>query len=64
MLTVTVVCRRRRCGEEYAERRGSQGHRHSYELSVTFPQFENFDAKGVNIGWRLATRLDIVLRPK
>jgi Carboxypeptidase regulatory-like domain len=36
----------------------------SYELSVTFPQFQNFDVKGVNIGWKLATRLDIVLRPK
>ena len=36
----------------------------SYELSVTFPRFQNFDVKGVNIGWKLATRLDIVLRPK
>jgi hypothetical protein len=36
----------------------------SYELSVTFSQFQNFDVKGVNIGWKLATRLDIVLRPK
>ena len=36
----------------------------SYELSVAQPQFENFDVKGVNIGWKLATRLDIVLRPK
>jgi hypothetical protein len=36
----------------------------SYELSVTFPQFQNFDVKVVNIGWKLATRLDIVLRPK
>src|SRR5271170_2156177 len=31
----------------------------SYELSVATPQFQNFDVKGVNIGWKLATRLDI-----
>jgi len=36
----------------------------TYELSVTLPGFESFDVKGVNIGWKLATRLDIVLRPK
>jgi carboxypeptidase family protein len=36
----------------------------SYELSVKLPQYESFDVKGVNIGWKLATRLDIVLRPK
>jgi hypothetical protein len=36
----------------------------SYEVSVVLPQFENFDAKGVNVGWKLATRLDIVLKPK
>jgi hypothetical protein len=34
----------------------------AYEVSVRLPQFENFDVKGVKIGWKLATRLDIVLR--
>jgi hypothetical protein len=36
----------------------------SYELSVTLPKFENFDLKGVNISWKVATRLDIVLKDK
>jgi Carboxypeptidase regulatory-like domain len=36
----------------------------SYEVSVRLPQFEDFDVKGVNIGWKLATRLDVVLKPK
>ncbi len=36
----------------------------SYELTVTSPVFETFDVKGINIGWKLATHLDIVLRPK
>jgi hypothetical protein len=36
----------------------------SYEVSVASPKFEGFDVKGVNVGWKLATRLDIVLKPK
>ncbi len=35
-----------------------------YELLVTLPHFGFFNIKGVNIGWKVATRLDIVLKPK
>jgi Carboxypeptidase regulatory-like domain len=68
-----VMVKNMRSGMEYGAFAGDDGcwytiHKlataDSYELSVKLPQFENFDVKGVNIGRKLATRLDIVLRPK
>jgi hypothetical protein len=67
-----VMVKNMRSGVEYGAFAGDDGWykidklatADSYELSVKLPQFGNFDLKGVNIGWKLATRLDIVLRPK
>ncbi len=69
---VLVVVRNMRSGEDHMVSATEDGWykisgletADSYEITVTSPSFENFGVKGVNIGWKIATHFDIVLRRK